>query len=218
MVRWWQSLWVFGAIVLVLGLVLMLPLRLVTGDTGLTARAVSGCIWSGKLVAAQWRGADLGDLAVGLQPLALLTGRLRMGFDGPNLRGIAGPEGVSALSGHVAVAGATPLPITSVGFDDVEIAFAGGTCTAARGQINVAGTGVLGDSGGFSGAPRCESGALLLPLAAGSSRIDLRFDGNGAWRGVIAVNGVTESARPGLLGAGFAPTPQGLAMTLEGQL
>lgn len=215
-----RLLWLVAAILV--GAVVLLPLRnvLALGDTGLSARDVSGSLWSGELADAAWRGVPLGDLQVGLSPMSLLTGAPSLGFAGPALTGAATPAGVTGLSGSIDASGQTPLPIGRIGMRDVTIVFAGNSCTSAGGTLSVAATGAIATAlgGTLQGTARCDAGALLLPLASATAQMQLRITGNGAWRAEISVTSVDTSARSGLLAAGFAPTPQGLSRVLEGHL
>ena len=215
-----RLLWLTGAFVL--GAIILLPLRVVLalGDAGLAARQVSGSLWSGQLADAAWRGVPLGDLAVGLAPLSLLSGAPRLGFEGPALTGTAMADGVTGLSGTVDASGHTPLPIGRVDLQNLSIRFAGRTCTAASGSVAVIATGPMATAlgGTLQGLVRCDAGALLLPLASATGQVQLRIDGNGDWQALITLASVGETARPDLLAAGFAPTPQGLSRVLEGHL
>ncbi len=215
--RW---LWLVAA--LLIGMVALLPLRIVLalGNSGLAARSVAGSLWSGELADAAWRGMPIGDLDVGLAPLSLLSGAPALHFAGPALTGIATRAGVTGLSGSVDASGQTPLPLGRVGLQDVEIVFDKRACTQARGLVTIAATGSLATAlgGSLQGLARCEGGALLLPLASATAQMLLRIGGDGRWRAVISVTSVDEATRTGLLAAGFAPTPQGLSRTLEGHL
>lgn len=215
-----RQIGIFAATAFVIAMIALLPLRLALGlrVTGLAARAVTGSIWSGRLADAQWRGAGIGNLEVGLSPLPLLAGRLRLAVAGTSVRGVVTPNGVTGLIGQVALAGVTPLPVSSIGFDGVDIVFSDGVCRAAKGQVQVLTRGVLVASEAFSGTARCDAGKLLLPLVSGRARLDLRIGGDGRYAAGIAIDTIDETARPGLIAAGFQPTPQGLALTLEGSL
>ena len=212
--------WLAGAFVL--GAAVLLPLRaiLALDDGGFAARQVSGSLWSGQLADVAWRGVPLGDLAVGLAPLSFLTGAPRLGFDGPALTGTATADGVSDLSGTVDASGHTPLPIGRVDLKNVSIRFVGRTCTAASGSVAATAIGpAAGALGGtLQGLARCDAGSLLLPLDSATAQLQLRIDGNGGWQALVTVASVTETARAGLLAAGFAPTPQGLSRTFAGHL
>jgi general secretion pathway protein N len=65
--------------------VLTFPLRLAldwggAAQAGLSARAVSGSIWSGRLAAAKWGALELGQLDMALSPTALLGGEAAVKF------------------------------------------------------------------------------------------------------------------------------------------
>jgi general secretion pathway protein N len=221
---------IYMILAVVIALIALLPLRLVlaASGSGLAARSATGSVWFGRLADAQWRGAGLGDVAIRLAPLPLLTGQLRLAFDGATLRGTLQPHGVTGLTGQVAMAGTTPLPISSVTFDDVDMIFSNRACERARGTMRVMAGGALAlpgvlAAGGamaapFAGMPRCDGGKLVLPLVSGPARMDLRIAADGRYTAAITIDNVEESARPGLLAAGFQPTPQGAALTLEGSL
>src|SRR5690606_22140697 len=70
-----------------LALLVLAPLQLVlprlSPPPGLSAAGVEGGLWRGTLRQAQWRGAALGDLRLGLSPLPLLTGRRRLWLRSP---------------------------------------------------------------------------------------------------------------------------------------
>lgn len=210
-------------------LLLMLPLRLALkmaglDAAGLSAQAVSGSLWSGRMTAAGWRGIALGDGSAGLSPLALLTGRVRLGWAGDTIggtivrhRGGGGVEGVSGRTGAMTIGG---LGLQSMEFAGVDIGFADGRCSRAGGQVSLQPAGALALAGSLTGIPRCAGEALVLPLvsADGSAQIELRARADASYRATITLEPVAEAARPGLLAAGFQPTPQGVAMTVEGVL
>jgi general secretion pathway protein N len=112
------------------------------------------------------------------------------------------------------------LPITAIDLDGVSLGFAGGVCADATGRITLQPGGAIASQGAFSGAPRCDGPTLVLPLvsASGRGRIELRVTADGRYRANLALDGVAEADRAGLLAAGFQLTPQGLALTAEGIL
>ncbi|HEU0067174.1 MAG TPA: type II secretion system protein N, partial [Sphingomonas sp.] len=76
---------IFGAFLLIAMLV-FLPLRLVlgmagVGEEGLTARAVEGSVWMGRLRDARFGDVPLGDLNAHVSPWPLLIGRARVELD-----------------------------------------------------------------------------------------------------------------------------------------
>lgn len=91
---WLAAVFAASAVVAVAALV---PLRVALEQTGaaqwgLSAAAVEGPVWGGRLIDARLAGAPVGDLDVALAPLPLLTGRLRLeirgGAEGPLQRAV----------------------------------------------------------------------------------------------------------------------------------
>ncbi len=218
--------WLAFALALVAGLLALWPLRLAPGiaATGLTAASATGSIWAGETTATRWRGLAIGDLHVGLAPMALIGGHMRLAVDGASLRGAilqGRTSGVEALNGDMPLAGSTPLPVARLGLDSVSVEFVAGVCKKAAGQIRLVASGALAAvaaGGVFAGTPVCDTGELRLPLSAGPARMDIRIGGDGRFRAAISVTGADSTDRPALLAAGFQPTPQGVALNLEGSL
>lgn len=224
-----RRLWWGFAAVLATAVLLLWPLRLAISGlgleaAGLSARAVRGSMWSGELDAAGFRGARLGDVTLRLAPLALLAGRVEWRISGDALRGAGfravDGGGVTELSGRLALDGLAGLPVAGFELDAVGIAFAGGACRSAAGRVTAIAGPALGDEGGLTGQPRCDGRYVLLPLvsASGLARLDLRIAADGGYRAALALEGGDEARRAALLGRGFQPTPQGLALQVEGQL
>nr|WP_310523882.1 type II secretion system protein N [Polymorphobacter sp.] len=219
---------VFIAMLMLAG-VALLPLRVVLAGAGLdaagvSARAVTGSVWWGRMDAAAVRGARLGDVRVRLAPLALAAGTMRFEIAGATVRGAVlrsrdggGIAGVTGQLGAMALGG---LPVAGVALESVDIGFARGVCQVATGQLRLVPGGLMGGFGALAGAPRCDGAAVVVPLvsASGDARLELRIAADGGYRAVLAVKGVDEAARDGLLAAGFQPTPQGLVMRSEGRL
>ena len=199
------------------------PMRLagLTGS-GLTARAVTGSVWSSRIEAAQLRGMALGDIDVGLAPLPLFGGTLRLGFAGATIRGAVlqgrAGGGIANVTGRLLPGQVAGLPIAALDLDGVSLGFANGACAVAAGRITLQPGGIIASQGAFSGTPRCDGPALLLPLvsASGHGQLDLRITADGRYKVALALDGVAEADRPPLLAAGFQPTPQGLGLTAEG--
>lgn len=218
--------WTVFALALAIGLLAFWPLRLAPGlsKSGIAAGSARGTLWSGTLEAAQWRGIALGDLAVGVAPLSLVAGNLRMHIEGPALRGTilrGSVSGLSGATGDMAVGGVLPLPVSRLALDTVTATFANGACTEATGQVRLApGGAIAAITGGesFAGAIRCDAGKLLLPLTAGPAQMQVRIGGDGRYNASILVGGIDEAQRQGLAAAGFQPTPDGAAINVEGSL
>jgi hypothetical protein len=61
---------------------------------------------------------------------------------------------------------------------------------------------------------------VVIPLVSGDSAVQMTFKlrDDASYTASITVEPVAEAARPALLAAGFQPSPQGMAMTVEGVL
>jgi general secretion pathway protein N len=191
----------FGAL-LALALTVFLPMRLVLGavDEPLSAREVSGTIWSGRLVEARIGPVALGDLEARLAFLPLLSGRARIEVE----RDSVGPDRFAGALGFArsrrsaeSVSGVLPvdgafgaMPIAALELTDVTVRFRDGTCEEAEGLIRASLTATQpGIPASLSGAARCDRGALLLPLMAGGEGLVLRVAGDGRWSAELRLRG-----------------------------
>lgn len=197
-------------------------------DSGLSARAATGTIWSGTLSDAQLAGLPLGDTRVGLLPLALLTGQARLQFVGARLRGtlVATPTafGITHAIGPVdAAVRVKPLPVAQLVLDDATVQFSGKRCTDASGNVRAVVGGDIGGitlPGGMTGTIRCDGHLLLLPLVgqSGMERLDIRIDSEGKWRAEFIVRAADQATVAKLAAAGFLPGPSGYIIRLTGAL
>jgi general secretion pathway protein N len=193
----------FG-LMLVVALLLTLPLRIVLGaaDPGVTAREVSGSLWAGRLAEARAGPALLGDLDARVAPLPLLAARARIAVaragSGPPLTGALSLGGATrkldGLTGSVPLSG--PVPLGAVTFVDLDVTFRDGRCQSASGQVRAdVAPGAGGGAPlaqGLAGSPRCDRGALLVPLASasGAQGLDLRLAADGSWQADLRLDGV----------------------------
>lgn len=224
----------FGAM-LVVALVVLLPLRLVLGlvglgDAGLTARAVDGVLWSGRLHEARFGELVLGDLDARLALFPLLVGRARVELDGTGARPVHGAVTVgrhaigiddmtaSLLTGQLFA----PLPVVALDLDQVSVRFRDGQCETAEGRVRAT---LAGEAGGvplpptLSGPARCEAGALLLPLVsqAGSETATLRVTGDGRYHADFALRPGDPALAARLERAGFIGGAGGYRLGVEGR-
>jgi general secretion pathway protein N len=210
------------AILTLLCLVALLPLRLALAGTDMAARNVEGSVWNGRLQAAVWRGVALGDVSLGLSPLPLLIGQRRIDFEAGDLSGRVltggGRLAVEGLGGIAAPGQLGGLPVARINFADFAAVFEDDRCLQAAGSLTLDPGGPLAALGGFSGSPRCDGARLLLPLQGQGGRLDLHLSADARYDAGLALETVDPAARPGLLAAGFQPTPTGLALTLTGSL
>lgn len=228
----------FGAM-LFLALVALLPMRLALGvaglgEAGLTARAATGTLWSGRLKEARAAGLDLGDLEAGVSPLQLLLGRAHVHLFAPgdaaarSLRGavIASRHaaGVEHLSATLPAPGVfQPLPVTALMLDDVSVSFRDGSCDRADGRVQASLAGSVAGvplTGVMSGAARCDGGDLLLPLAtvAGTEHADIRLHADGRYRLAMSMAAPDPATAGNLLAIGFIPSPGGYRLSIDGRL
>ncbi len=227
-----------GRIVLFAGsllffLLAFLPLSLalsLIGTSGqqLSARAATGTVWSGRLAEAAIGPIVIGDVAVALKPLSLLAGQTSIFMQSAVGRGT-----FTSLKGGFAVDDATarlatvrmfaPIPLDAIDLTDVSVAFLAGRCEKAQGRVratfaaDVAG---LSLAQGLSGAIRCESGALVLPLVSQSAleRLNLYLQSDGRYRAELFVRSTDPAMAGKLTVAGFAPTQDGFVLRLAGKL
>lgn len=231
------TLVVFGAL-LVLALLVLLPLRVALGASGLerngfSARSVSGLAWSGRMRDVRFGDIDLGDLDVAVSPLELLIGRTSMRVGRPAneaaLFPLAGQfsragDGISVdnFTGTVPANGLfDPLPVGAIEFAEFHARFAEGRCSDASGTIRVSiGTTIpgLNLSQGLAGNARCQDGVLVLPLQgqSGLETLELRVEGNGQYVATFSVGGIAPDSGAPLAAMGFAAQGDRYMMTVEG--
>lgn len=226
----------FGAM-FVIALIVLMPMRFALGviglgNYGLTARDVTGPVWSARINEAHVGDVDLGDLRAGLSPLSLLLGRARLGITGI---GPAEPDrlhgavevsrhsfGIASMTAAVPVGGALGgLPVSRLDLNDVSVRFDNGSCSEAQGRVKAmlsGGIPGLALSQGMTGAARCDGGALLLPLVsqAGTESVNLKVKADGRYRGELIVQTTDPALGAGLTLAGFVANGSGYALSIEG--
>lgn len=233
-----RGAWVGLLLVLFFALVLLLPLRLALGMAGLerlglSARDVRGSMWSGRIDTLMISDVPLGSVRVGLSPLHLFKGRLRIDMErakglpddisGGIGTGIGG-FGLDDVTGAVPLGSAlAPLPIGSLRMDKVSVRFSGGRCVSAEGNVHASITGRiegLNLSQGLSGALRCDGEALLIPLVSQSAMetLNLRFTENGRYTAEMRVQ-TGDAALAAALGAtGFRSAGGAQLLSIAGSL
>ncbi|MFM9829052.1 MAG: type II secretion system protein N [Sphingomonas sp.] len=227
---------VFG-ILFALALIVLLPMRLALewvglDARGLAAREVSGSVWTGRLSDARFGDLALGDVRAGVSPFQLLAGRARVNLAGrtPGTdKALVGALGVSRRSfGLDDVTAAVlarhafaPLPVSQLELDDVSVRFEGTNCVRASGRVRAMMSGGIGAvllPAVMSGTARCERNKLLLPLVSQSATeaVNLRIDGDGAYRAELVVQPSDATSSEQLALVGFVQGPAGYRLSVDG--
>jgi general secretion pathway protein N len=227
--------------IFLLAMLVLIPMQLGLGwlgmdERGIAGREAKGSIWNGHLVEAQFGDAAVGDVDTGLGFFPLLVGRARvsMARSGSEAGALGDFRGAMSVSGSefglddmqaslpVAMLFA-PLPMTALELEDVTVHFDNGLCSTAEGLVRAR---LGGNLGGVAlpdmvmGNAQCDEGALLLPLISqsGMEQLEIRIDATGAYTAEFRVMAVDDAARERLAMAGFAPGPNGYALTVQGEL
>lgn len=210
-----------------------LPLRLAVDDAGLAerglaAREAEGSLWTGSFRDLQWGSLRLGDVEANARIVPLLYARLSLVLSGSGMRATAfatpSSAGVSGVSGIVPAAELlAPLPLTSIEMEDVSAGFGPRGCSGAGGFVRARLSGAAGGlvlPQALGGAPRCENGLLLLPLASPSRResLDVRIDKSGRYEAALLVRPPDAAVGLALEAAGFRRTARGFTVILRGHL
>lgn len=224
------------ALLLLIALAATLPMRLALGvlgvdRLGVSARAVEHSLWAGTLREVHFGDVDLGDSYAGVAPLPLLLGEARIAVASPGRSQLRGALGVTPAGLTLTATSATlntgqlfaPLPISQLDLSELELRFVRGRCVAAAGRVKaLLGASIAGIAldQGMSGTARCVAGALGLPLAsqAGTERITLTIEGNGAYRGLIEVQTGDPATAQRLTDAGFVLVAGSYRLSITGRL
>lgn len=205
------------------------PMRLAldmgdAAEAGLSARAVSGNIWSGQLVDAKWGRIALGNVQLGLAPIALLRGEAALHFQqmdsyaaaaSPAVAG-AGAAGAAILSGTLyagsmlGVSGVNgrvdmgmalgALRVDQLMMQGVTMRFdRTGQCAAAEGQVQAALSSPvagLAMAQGLSGTLRCvkDKAQMQLTSQSGMEVLEADISGQGIWDARFVVKQASDPA------------------------
>lgn len=193
---------------LMLGLVALAPARLLLPAPPLAAMSITGSIWQAQLAGAMLGRMPLGDVALALQPGALIKGRLTWqaqgSLNGTLWRGFTA-GGVAGLTGRLNGSPLPGLPLAGVTLVDAMATLDGaGRCEAAAGQVTVDLELPLAGQRQLIGAPRCDGAAVLLPLASSDGRVRLDVTSTaGRWTARLTVSGAGVAEAAALTAAGF---------------
>lgn len=223
--------WLLGLVAALLIAVMLLPMRVVVPYVApeLTATAITGTVWDGRLMGAEFRGVPLGNLDVGLDGAALLQGRLRLDFARDGLRALSGRIG-STGKVHVVEALDGPLslelpfafnPVLDMEFRNAAFRIDGaGRCLAASGDVTarLSNLPALGTTPPLKGSFACDQGAFYLPLASRDDqlRIGVHVWADRRYRADLIIGWQGLAVQLALAAAGFTPGPDGSTMRIEG--
>lgn len=222
-----------AALVAALPLTVPLTVGLAAGaGKRLSFAEARGSIWRGEVRRAALGALTLGDLSVGLDPLALLTGQTRIAVraSGGDVKG----------AGRIALTRRSPgvqgftgsLPLTALGLSgsltgdltarEVTATFHDGACRKAEGQIAAVVHGLGANPVSLTGRPVCQGAMLALPLAGTveGMALDLvvSLQADGRYR-LDATVKTTDPAFGAILAAeGFSSVPGGYSRSSEGKL
>lgn len=212
------------AAALVAALLLFLPLRAALGlaDTGISARAVQGSVWGGRLVRASMGGQPLGDLNARLSPQHLFLGQARVRVDGALQGAIVtsfSGQGADIETMNLAVSRSFgPVRLTSLNILQAHVRFRGGDCAEAAGRIMAQVDGALG-ARLLSGDLKCSGKALAVELLSQSAmeRLTLRFPNAGRYEAMLSIRAADTDQATRLAATGFRETATGHILKFSGR-
>lgn len=234
-----RNRWTIAALLLALVLIAAtFPMRLAlqwsgADEAGVSAREIRGSLWSGELIDARLGALPLGTVRASLSPLALLTGRVELGFaraddrlgaltgrlHGGARRGVSDLNGMTALSG-----GLGAIPVDSIRFEGAAVRFdAAGKCVDAGGRLQLSVAAPIAGldlSRGLSGPLGCADGRARAALASqsGMERLTLSFDASGTYRAQFAINVDRDPMMAAALSAlGFRAGSGGFVLATSGR-
>lgn len=227
---------IFIVATLVMG-VLFAPMKLLTkglaGAQMLRAAGVSGVVWNGRFGDVTLANAPIGSWKGGLDPLALVTGQVRIGLKQDRAASdqrvtllLGGRDkGVERLSLRTSVDLAPAgLPLSGdIAFRDVTAVFRKDRCARAEGtiQLRLIGEGPLQGSV-LSGASVCRSSIWTATLSGRARDSDLlltaRVEGNGAYQLEMSVATADLDLIQGLVASGFVRDATGARRVITGRL
>jgi len=233
---------IFAVCFLVLAAV-SLPLSAVVATLGFESRGITysraeGTLWSGRIHGLAWRGRDLGDAALTVNPLALLLARVDARITLEGRAGVTGaahftlwPNGSlsvrnASLSADVA---ALPIVLPLTGSLRVEIAhadFARRGCRAV--DANLQTNALVNRPAGLnwqgpilSGTARCENGTLTLPLTGGGGAeqvtVTMSLAGDGSFHVQTQARTADEAVKRALSLAGFTDVDGAMTLIQTGR-
>lgn len=225
-----------GLLAIVAGLFFM-PLRVAVGlgglSSGLSARAVEGTIWQGRVHDLRAGRVPLGTLDARLKLLPLFVGKAQLSLFrdadalAPSFSGdVAGGMGLVSLTeanGTVVLSSAfEELPLTAAELTDVNARFSSGKCVSASGTVRLLLAPIDGISlsNGMTGTPKCRGDDLLLPLfgQSGLERLDVTITSEGKFQAVLTVDQIESDMEDVFSLGGFDVSDGSARIVASGQL
>jgi general secretion pathway protein N len=217
--------------------VVFAPMSLLTAGLPRTeafgAAGVSGVVWSGRLKTVTLGGAPIGTWTGGLNPLALVTGQVRMGLKhdktGSDQRAVlllrGREKGAERLTLRTSTElGGLGLPLTGdVALRDVSAVFRNGRCARAGGQLRLRliGEGPLRGAL-LSGVAVCRADIWTATLTGRAAGADLtlvgRVEGDGRYQLEMSIATTDPDLIQGLVASGFARDATGARRSVNGRL
>lgn len=226
-------------IVLLAALAVLFPMRLALSlldldRIGVSARSVSGSIWSSRLDDVAAAGIPIGTVEARLSPLQLLLGRARIDVKRPADAAGAGPLsgavtvsrnalGIADVAATVPLAAAlAPLPVADVMLTNFNARFEGGACTRAGGTARATLSGSIAGvalAQGLSGQASCDGRYVRVPMTSqsGQERLDLRIAVNGEYVADLIAVQPSSDRIAALAALGFGEIPGGYRLRTTGR-
>lgn len=225
------------AIATLIMIVVLAPMSLLTARLARTeafgAAGVSGAVWHGRLKDVTLAGAPIGTWKGGLNPLALVTGQVRIGLKHDKARSdqratllLSGRDkGVERLSLRTS-ADLAPLglPLTGdVALRDVSAVFRNGRCARAGGEMRLR---LIGDGplrgAVLSGVAVCRADTWTTTLSGRAAGADLtlsgRMQGDGRYQLEMSAATTDPDLIQGLVASGFVRDATGVRRSVDGRL
>lgn len=225
------------AIVIIGGAAFLFPMRLAVNlagldRAGLSARQIEGTIWSGRMVDAQFRGINLGDLDAGIVPSSLLsapaiqvrrlypqgedfTATISGSAQRLQVQGAKGDIPLNTLAGRI--------PVSKATISGGDIILENGRCVSATGDVTVRSAGlltrVMGDTI-LNGNMACQGDNMALELVSENrnTRLSASLDPDRRYQMQLMVSKLSPQIAFALRAIGLQQDGDGLTIGHSGVL
>ena len=195
------------------------------GAMGLSAAAVSGSIWNGRLDDMRLKGIRFGAVAARLDPVSLLAATRRLRLDsreGHAVLALGRAQGVEGADAVIDIA-LLGLPVAGVvRLQDATVLFERGRCSVAKGRLiaDIAQGAWKGPA--LQGELGCDGAIAVARLsggnAGGEAEVTLSVDAAARYRLQTRVTGGDAGLRLALTIAGFTESESGMLRSDQGRL